>query len=85
MAATAKANEAVNTGAKESVKAPTPAEVRAAMPDRLTGKWVYEYIASLPKVCQERFASLQKRYGITIPKTETILRSKQIEVFMKSF
>ena len=85
MAATAKTNEAVNAEAKESTKAPTPAEVRAAMPGRLTGKWVHEYIASLPKACQERFASLQKRYGITIPKTETILRSKQIEVFMKSF
>ena len=82
MATTAKANE---TGTKEPTKAPTPAEVRAAMPDRLTGKWVHEYIASLPKACQERFASLQRRYGITIPKTETILRSKQIEVFMKSF
>lgn len=85
MATTAKANEAVNTKAEEPVKAPTPTEVRAAMPGRITGKWVHEYVASLPKACQERFTSLQRRYGITIPKTTTVLRSNQIEVFLKSF
>lgn len=63
----------------------TPEELRAAMPDRITGEWACEYIKSMSVAVQERFAELQSRSGITIPEDSTLLRSQQLELFMDCF
>lgn len=52
------------------------------LPEYITGKYVHEYIAACNESTQQRFADLQKLRGITIPNNETILRTRQVELFM---
>lgn len=56
----------------------------ANFPEYITGKYVNAYIKQCSKEAQDRFAELQVLRGITIPNTDDVLKTAQIELFMES-
>lgn len=53
-------------------------------PEYITGKYVNTYIKQCSKEAQDRFTKLQVLRGITIPNTDDVLKTAQIELFMES-
>lgn len=51
-------------------------------PERITGAYAHSYIAACSDEVKERFESLQKMRGITIPNNKNVLCSKQLKLFM---
>ena len=52
------------------------------LPKYITGAYAIAYIAACNEEVQQRFASLQKKRGITIPNDAKVLRTEQLKLFM---
>lgn len=53
-----------------------------ALPEYITGAYATAYIAACTQEVKDRFASLQKERGVTIPNDAKVLRSEQLRLFM---
>lgn len=51
-------------------------------PEYITGKFVNEYIAACDSSVKKDFDAALARTGITIPNTNDVLRTSQVELFM---
>lgn len=51
-------------------------------PVYITGKFVHEYIAACDPSVKKEFDAAVARTGITIPNTEDVLRTSQVELFI---
>lgn len=51
-------------------------------PEYITGKFVHEYIAACDPSVKTEFDAAVARTGITIPNTEDVLRTSQVELFI---
>jgi len=52
------------------------------LPEYITGAYATAYIAACNQEIKNRFASLQKKRGITIPNDNKVLRTEQLRLFM---
>lgn len=52
------------------------------LPNYVTGAYAISYIAACNQEVKDRFASLQKKRGITIPNDSKVLRTEQLNLFM---
>ena len=53
-----------------------------SLPEYITGAYATAYIAACPQEVKDRFASLQKKRGVTIPDDDKVLRTEQLKLFM---
>lgn len=52
------------------------------IPEYITGNYVTEYIAACSETVQNRFKEMCALRDITIPETDDVLRTEQVELFM---
>lgn len=55
-----------------------------AFPEYITGSFVHTYMEKCSEEAQDRFENLQVLRGITIPDTDAVLRTAQVELFMEA-